>query len=372
MTRASPAPSDPAPGGDAAFCARAVALQLGAFQGPLAQSETAFLQSMRTASGSAAGWQRATEVPVRAVAPGQDPAVIPDAAIWDSEKAGGALREILSHGPEFGFVVDMQDRRQRPVAAKGEHAVPVFAFNRVAGDPHRVLWPLPRYHALDGDQFLSDVDPEAVAWSDKQARVVWRGITGGRVRLENGHEGYRLKALLKQMHAGRVAPEDAQRLMHRLPRYGVLARHADDPRFDLGFVDGDGYVIARTPFHAALGRPRMTRRDMQRCKYIAVLRGLDVGSSFYWVMNSGSLGFVQDTPFETFASGFFQPWQHYVPIREDGSDLVEKFDWAEANPDACRDMVARAVSVCRYLARPDLRERVLAEVIARLNAMPRG
>jgi hypothetical protein len=156
------------------------------------------------------------------------------------------------------------------------------------------------------------------------------------------------------------------------PRYRILDLVQGDPRFDMGFVDGDGYVIAQTPLHAHLGRPRLTRPQMQERQFIAVLRGLDVGSSFYWVMNSGSTGFVMETPFETFGSGHFCAWEHFVPFREDGTDLHARLDWACSHPDEARGMAERAAAVAALLVRADLRARVLRGVMDAVAAMPRA
>ena len=126
-------------------------------------------------------------------------------------------------------------------------------------------------------------------------------------------------------------------------------------------------MISETPLHEHLERPRLSPEDMQQFRYIAVLRGNDVGSSFYWTMNSGSVGFVQDTPYKTFASGHFRPWEHYIPFAEDGSDLPDKLDWAEAHQLECRAMVRRAATVCALLGRVNLRAEVLAAVIRRVG-----
>jgi hypothetical protein len=234
------------------------------------------------------------------------------------------------------------------------------------------LWPLTPHHALESDHFVAGVDPHAVAWKDKTARVVWRGITGGRLMGSSPEEeGIRLKGLLRRHAKGKFTELQLKRKMQELPRFNAVNMAKEDERLDFGFVDGDGYVISETPLHAALERPRMSRLEMQHYKYIAVLRGLDVGSSFYWVMNSGSVGFVMETPFETFASRHFRPWEHYIPFREDCSDLVERFEWAEGNPLECQEMTRRASEVCTLLARSDLREAILRGVIERIGAMSR-
>lgn len=184
-------------------------------------------------------------------------------------------------------------------------------------------------------------------------------------------EGVRLKGLLRRHSKGRFSDQELAQHFSGLPRFNAIQRVKGDTRFDFGFVDGDGYIISETPLHKLLERPRMSRFEMQQHKYIAVLRGLDVGSSFYWVMNSGSVGFVMETPFETFGSAHFRPWEHYVPFREDCSDLIERFEWAEAHPVECQEMTRRAAEICALLARADLREKILSGVVDHIGAIPR-
>lgn len=59
------------------------------------------------------------------------------------------------------------------------------------------------------------------------------------------------------------------------------------------------------------------------------------------------LVFKQITPLLPFGLPALQPWKHFVPVKEDFSDLVEKLEWARANDDACRAMAARASHFAR-------------------------
>lgn len=354
------------------FIKQSVAQQLGEVSGPIAQSKTAMIRALQGASGMAV-----------AHVPGEDHLLTLDrngkcksisrSATWLSEKTRGALATILEQDPQFGFVVDMQDRRLRDVCDKGEAAYPVFCFNRHVGDRHRVLWPLPKYHDLDGDQFLAGVQPDSVDWADKKPQMIWRGATAGRSAGTGAGrgEGIRLKSAFKRFQEGKMSMDRLHDIISTAPRYRAVTHVADNPEYDFGFADGGGHVIAQTPLHAHLERPRLPHEEMQKYRYIAVLRGVDVGSSFYWVMNSGSVGFVQETPFETFASGLFRPWEHYIPFREDCSDLDKHFAWAEAHPQECRALIERAAAICGFLARGELRKKILHSVVAHLNRMQR-
>ena len=354
-----------------AFVEESVALQMGGYAGPMAQGEAALSRALQRCSGMGIAFRPALGEAFALDADGVGLRRVERKAL--PVKTARALADLLAYAPDFDFIIDMQDRRAARMAPDEAPTPPVFAFNRLHGDTRRILMPLAIYHDFGTGQFADVVRPDAVAWEDKVPRVVWRGITGGRAAMDEAGlvEGMRMKMAMRRLREGRMTETELREVLVACPRWGLLDRMQGDPRFDMGFVDGDGYVIAQTPLHAHLERPRVPQVEMQRYRYIAVLRGLDVGSSFYWVMNSGSLGLVMETPFETFASAHFRPGEAYLPFRLDGSDLGERLDWAEAHQNEVRAMVAQAGETAALLLRADLRAEVLRRIVAQVAALPR-
>ncbi|SEO08144.1 Glycosyl transferase family 90 [Salinihabitans flavidus] len=293
--------------------------------------------------------------------------------VW---KTRGALEPVLRAGADFDFLVDMQDHRGRNIVTEDMRAPPVFAFNRPVARPWgRVLWPLPKYQDLDSPDFLGGLDPERVPWRDKQDRVAWRGGPGNRGRLgkTGGGGQIRLVELLRRYKAGTMGEEEALRVLRTMSRYAVLERFGDDPRFDVGFTNAHRFTIREEPFIDRLERPIIPREQFQTFKYILVLPGSDVGSSFYWTMNSGSLGLVMDCDFESFATAHFRPWEHYVPFGQSVEELEDVLEWCAAHQEECEAMTRRAAQVCRLLARSDLRDEISRGVIDRMRAaLPAG
>lgn len=177
-----------------------------------------------------------------------------------------------------------------------------------------------------------------------------------------------MRPLLQRHHDGRISDAKLRQQLDLFPRYRFVNRYIGDDRGDVGFTERKDIGIDNWPALRALKREMISQREMLRFKYLVVLPGLDVGSSFFWTMNSGSVGLVMETPFESFASVHFRPWEHYVPFRQDLSDFEDRLAWCHDNDAECREMTERAVAACRQLGREDLRHQCNQLVIDEVRA----
>ena len=74
-------------------------------------------------------------------------------------------------------------------------------------------------------------------------------------------------------------------------------------------------------------------------KYHINLEGVTcVYPGYQWRLLSGSLVFKQESEEVQWFYYFLKPWVHYVPVREDLSDLIENIQWAKAH-----DLEAKAI-----------------------------
>lgn len=380
----SPRPAAPPPGAggnrsaeEEDFIARSVKLQLGPTAGgKFSVDEHARIAAMAASSASALAWCHSARSPYPVNgwslldSDGSEELNLANASRFvRPQKNRMALREIISAGADFDLIVDMQDRRVRSIGVEDGSIYPVFSFNRIRDEPGRVLWPLASHHDIDSPEFLGGLNPGAVPWEQKLDRFAWRGIANGRANSGGDvrREGVRIRYALRSHSSGRTDQEATLALLKTFPRYRFVASYFNDLRADVGFVEGGGIDLAEEPLIAGLSKARLTRASLQNFRYLVVLQGADVASSFYWTMNSGSLGLVMDGPFETFASGHFRPWEHFVPFRRDLSDFEDRLAWCAANQEECRQIAQRAADVCRLLGRRDLREAIGAGVVAEVR-----
>ena len=83
-------------------------------------------------------------------------------------------------------------------------------------------------------------------------------------------------------------------------------------------------------------------------KYIMSLEGNDVASNLKWVMNSNSLAVSPPMRCETwFMEGTLRPNEHYIEVRPDFSDLLERISYYNEHPAEAAEIVENAHEYCR-------------------------
>lgn len=286
------------------------------------------------------------------------------------------LLSLLAAGLDFDTVVDMEDRRVRSLATAEGVLFPTISFNRTNTAQGRILWHMPGpLHRIGAPEFLGPFpDPTALPFHERIPQLVWRGAPNGRSASDGPPiaEKFRLNRIIGDVEKGRRDLAWAEAQLQQFPRVRFVRHLSGHPAADVGLVAGDSLPpLARTLLGPFLAAP-MAQRQQARFRYIAVLRGADLASSFFWTMNSGSLALVMDSPWESFASIHFRPWEHYVPFRQDMSDLDERLEWCADNPADCAAMVAAAGEVCQLLMRQDLRDQADRAVIDGLRARING
>ena len=98
------------------------------------------------------------------------------------------------------------------------------------------------------------------------------------------------------------------------------------------------------------GQP-ISLNDMANYRYhidIGGAGGTDY-AGFVQKMAMPGLLFHPMSPTKDYIHDYFEPWEHYVPIKMDLSDLKEKFDWAQENTAVARMIARQGTERLRYL-----------------------
>ena len=219
-----------------------------------------------------------------------------------------------------------------------------------------------RYHGLFS---IDAVDDEReYAWDNLIPRVVWRG--SDYVFLSKNYEGFKGNALeaLRDI----AASSNTTRAMEsyvKSPDIGprlraVLMSKLKPSKFDARFFNWGGTSAPNAEERSALGKhlgvdadKHLGEVEFGRYKYHLDLGG-GGGTTWSGVIPKLSMPgvlFHHETIMKDSYFDSLLPWVHYVPIREDASDLEEKLAWAEHHPHQTRQISLNADAWVRNFRR---------------------
>ncbi len=244
-----------------------------------------------------------------------------------------ALKEVCQSRslPDMEFIVSMHDE----VGAQFD--VPLFVMAKNRHNAKQIL--IPDFEALRGKyQVLKkgDITKETVDWNAKKNQLIWRGSTAQRPLSGS----YGIDAT--NIHSfSRV----------RLCELSLLFPRWIDAKFTLYVKDAKKIPILKkfrgnfVSFEEQLNYKYHLLVDGNTCAYSA--------SGWKWFSNS--LLFKADSDSVQWYYGMLRPYEHYIPVRADLDDLIDKIHWAEANDGEAQAIAKRA------------RDFALGHIIKKLN-----
>ncbi len=89
--------------------------------------------------------------------------------------------------------------------------------------------------------------------------------------------------------------------------------------------------------------PKMSIEEQLNYKFILSLEGKDVATNLKWIMSSNSLCITPKLRYETwFMEGKLEAGVHYVEVKDDFSDLIDKMNYYIQNPHQAEQIIANA------------------------------
>jgi hypothetical protein len=172
------------------------------------------------------------------------------------------------------------------------------------------------------NRMIQDVESnqERWPWESKEEKLFWRGgPTDGRYKVENWT----------------TKPRGA--LVCQTDSYPELidARFSEYPR-----------RTDTTPeeFERAIGPiSYVSVKEQLKYKYHVIADGVTTAfTGSYWKLLSGCLCFMQESEDVMFFHGPLVAWKHYIPVKRDFSDLVEKIKWAQEHDLEAKEIAQNA------------------------------
>lgn len=179
-----------------------------------------------------------------------------------------------------------------------------------------IVWPIRlKYHFTDKLNALQKIKDSGkdTPWEKKKEVVVWRGVCTG-VKGIHTSKGFRLE--FTQKHKDNEQKKVDIAMINSCRNFEIAKNITVDPSFF---------------------RPRMSMEKLLEHKYLLNLEGNDVSTGLKWMLASSSVVFMPTPSAVSFAmESKLVPYVHYVPVKDDGSDLLEQLEWAKKNDDRCR------------------------------------
>ncbi|EKE21773.1 MAG: KDEL (Lys-Asp-Glu-Leu) containing 1 [uncultured bacterium] len=150
-------------------------------------------------------------------------------------------------------------------------------------------------------------------WEEKQNLAFWRGVNRKKARYLLSIISYQNPSLIDAGFPDNIHEEN---------------QDIDTPNADISH----------------LKKEFASHDDHLKYKYLPVLDGFFCTYPGYqWRLFSNSLCFKQESlEIQWFYKGL-KPYEHYIPIKDDMSDILEKIDWARKNDGLCKKITENAM-----------------------------
>ena len=108
----------------------------------------------------------------------------------------------------------------------------------------------------------------------------------------------------------------------------------------------------------------LSRREQLESKFILSIEGNDVATNTKWIMASNSLCFMARPKHETwFMEGLLIPDHHYVLLKDDYSDILEKVDYYSSHSDKALEIINNAKKHVEQFTNPKIEDWISIKVL---------
>ncbi|KAJ7043289.1 glycosyl transferase family 90-domain-containing protein [Mycena alexandri] len=160
-------------------------------------------------------------------------------------------------------------------------------------------------------------------WEDKKPILYWRGTSnGGHIYGQNYRHFPRFRLI-------ELARNHSELIDARMTAFAETLCTTD--------CDRDGIIEEYN-----IEGPPAPKEEVYRFKYLLDVDGNTFSGRYLDLLRSGSLVF-KSTAFEEYFSDWLRPYEHYIPVRPDLSDLAAKVEWARQNDAEARVIQARGM-----------------------------
>jgi len=186
---------------------------------------------------------------------------------------------------------------------------------------------------------IEQVKESDIPFEDKKSKIIWRGGPSGNGFL-NGFETNIIKAsredLLTLWCNNQISYQD----------------------IDVGLIPKWNYSSFRDYL-----KTELSIQEMLKYKYLLSVEGNDVATNLKWAMSSQSVVIMPKPRVESwFCESMLKPYEHYVPVKDNFSDLLEIKKWCDTHPKKCKKIIRNANGFVKKFLNEE-RERMIAAYV---------
>ncbi|MFS2327129.1 glycosyl transferase family 90 [Brucella sp. H1_1004] len=207
-------------------------------------------------------------------------------------------------------------------------------------DAKGVLLPLDRKHHWNA---LLNLKRDDRPFESKDNKIIWRGVTTGIFQKRN--------------------PSDEYSQRFHVASLSNLADGIDLKYSGIVQIDDDTSDIPINVIKSCIGA-KMTMAEQLSSKFLLSLEGNDVATGLKWMMASNSTVLMPTPTCETwFCESALQPWVHFIPVKQDLSDINEIYEWCLSNQETCRDIALNGKQYVRQFLNKSTEKIIIKEVV---------
>ena len=194
-----------------------------------------------------------------------------------------------------------------------------------AADPRVTLIPdLTFWHERGYYDVREEVRRLAIPWRDRIPVAYWRGSSTGPAPI--------CYATFRSLPRFRLC---ALSLAHQGARHFLDARLSNIVQNN---IDEDGDRLRELALSLGMMAPRVPQAEFARYRYQIDIDGNTNSWGLLAKLAMGSCILKVQSPYQQWYYGDLRPWEHYIPIRADLSDLEDKVLWCREHDDDARDI----------------------------------
>ncbi|KAK7052661.1 CAP10 domain-containing protein [Favolaschia claudopus] len=204
---------------------------------------------------------------------------------------------------------------------------PMLSFTKITACFSDILFPS-QYHYARSWYTGRIKGRDDIPWEVKAPKLYWRGSSnGGHIIGQNYRQFPRFKAVKLSESNPDLIDAKMSAFWGSHCTFDCEGRPIEE-EFDIG------------------DQHKLPREEVFKYKYVLDVDGNTFSGRYLGLLQSGSLVF-KSTGFQEHFSDWLKPFEHYIPVKVDLSDLVDRVRWAIENEEEARAIQQRGMEFAR-------------------------